>query len=59
MLINSTDSSNSTPLHLAAQEGNVDSVEMLINLAKSIKIDAKNELNKTPIHLAATRGHVQ
>lgn len=58
-LVNSTDSSYNTPLHLAASNGNQESVEELLKSAMAaVKIDAKNELNKTPIHLAASKGHV-
>lgn len=59
-LINSTDSSYNTPLHLAAEQGNIEAVEVLLQLAKKrIKIDAKNGVHKTPMHLAASKGHTR
>ena len=55
-LVNSTDSSYNTALHLAAAEGNIEVVRELLKSPR-ILTDAKNELKKTPTHLAATKGH--
>ena len=44
-----------TPLHIAAENGNL---ETLIQLLE-VKNDAKNVLGKTAMHLAAEKGHVQ
>ena len=59
-LINSTDASYNTPLHLAAHKGNIEAVEVLLRKSNktAIRVDAKNELNKTPTHLAASEGHI-
>jgi len=56
-LINSSDSSYNTPLHLAAENGNIEAVEVLLH--KCIKLDAKNGAKKTPMLLAASNGHIQ
>lgn len=59
-LVNSTDSSYNTPLHLAAENGSIEAVEILLHLAKKrIKIEAKNGLQKTPMLLAASKGHIK
>lgn len=59
-LINSTDSSFNTALHLAAQKGNIEAVDILLRKSNktSVRVDAKNEVNKTPTHLASSEGHI-
>jgi ankyrin repeat protein len=58
-LVNSTDSSYNTPLHLAAENGNIEAVDVLLQIAKKrIKVNAKNGVQKTPMLLAASRGHI-
>jgi ankyrin repeat protein len=44
-----------TALHLAAEAGNKEVVELL--LASGAKVDAKNQQKRTPLALAANRGH--
>lgn len=57
--MNSTDSSYNTPLHLAAENGNIEAVDVLLQIAKKrIKVDAKNGGQKTPMLLAASKGHI-
>jgi ankyrin repeat protein len=55
-LCRTVNSIHNTPLHIAAQMGNLESGRML--LRASVRIDARNELSKTPMHLAAENGHV-
>ena len=45
----------SSPLHTAAQKGDVDAVRRLI--ADGVSIDAKDYYDKTPLHDAAETGH--
>lgn len=55
-LVNSTDSSYNTALHLAAAAGNMGAVRELLTHPRTF-IDSKNEFKKTPTHLAASKGH--
>lgn len=43
-----------TPLHCAAETGNLDAVRALV--AKQAEIDAKDKLGSTPLHLASWKG---
>ena len=44
-----------TPLHIAAEKGNLETLVQLLD----VKNDTKNVLGKTAMHLAAEKGHVQ
>ena len=48
--------SGDTPLHSAAEDGDVSEVKVL--LAKGAEVDAKNNLGSTPLHEAARKGHL-
>ena len=43
-----------TPLHIAAKEGNLNAVKVLIKY--KAKTDAVNDVSKTAVHLAAETG---
>lgn len=45
------------PIHLAAQSGNVEAVEMLIQAKADVNVPLKS--GKTALHLAAEHGHVE
>ncbi len=51
------DKSLNTPLHLAAERGNLECVRHLMK-CKTIDLEAKNKDKWTPMHCAAARGHV-
>jgi ankyrin repeat protein len=53
--IDSADTENFTPLHIAALNGNVEIVKLL--LAKGANVHAKGLYDMQPIHFAATKGH--
>ncbi len=46
-----------SPIHTAAQKGDVDAVRRLI--ADRVSIDAKDYYGKTPLHVAAENGHAE
>jgi len=54
-LVSSKDNDGVTPLHLAAQNGRKDLVELL--LAKKAEVNAKAINGWTPLHYAARDGH--
>src|SRR5690242_6197759 len=54
--INQLDTSNRTPLHHAAKEGNIARLKALISL--SANPDIKDDNDITPLHIAAQKGHV-
>ncbi|KAL5457262.1 hypothetical protein EMCRGX_G034509 [Ephydatia muelleri] len=54
-LCSTADAAQNTPLHIAAREGKLDVVSILLRVG--VQVDARNEVNKTPIHLAAENGH--
>ncbi len=58
-LARSTDARLFTPLHVAARNGHLQCVEVLLQYRTAIRIDAKDESNRTPLHYAAARGHVE
>lgn len=43
-----------TLLHIAASEGHLDNVKLLVEYQANV--DAKTIFNRTPLHLAALRG---
>lgn len=47
-----------TPLHIAAEKGNLEALVQLLEHF-SVKSDVKNVFGKTAMHLAAEKGHVQ
>ncbi|KAK3262733.1 hypothetical protein CYMTET_28428 [Cymbomonas tetramitiformis] len=53
--VNAVDQNSSTVLHLAAQQGGLDMVQLL--LRKGADAQAKGKNNNTPLHLAAHNGH--
>ena len=44
-----------TPLHMAAEQSNVDVLKLL--LGKKVDLNIGNSSGRTPLHLAATMGH--
>uniref|UniRef100_A0A1L8DSY6 Putative 26s proteasome regulatory complex subunit psmd10 n=1 Tax=Nyssomyia neivai TaxID=330878 RepID=A0A1L8DSY6_9DIPT len=57
--INKSDNEGNTPLHFAAQAGQVDVVNMLLSRSRSIVVDAKNNLGFTPLMKAALQGRTK
>ena len=55
-LIEVTDQFDNLPIHVAAKEGNLETVKILIDAGSSI--DRKNEDEQTPMHMAAIHGRV-
>lgn len=55
--VNVLQSSRISPLHLAAQEGNIDLIIVL--LEHGANIAQKNELGQTPSDLAAQKGFLE
>ena len=53
--VNSVQSSGMTPLHYAAQNGNIEL--LIILLEKGALVDYKNEQGMTPSDLALLKGH--
>lgn len=49
------DIGNNGLLHVAAREGHLPIVELLVK--EGLHLDAQNDAGKTPVHLAAWRGH--
>ncbi|XP_076812155.1 uncharacterized protein LOC143459076 isoform X2 [Clavelina lepadiformis] len=56
-LLDVPDRHDNTPLHAAADSGNITIVKMLLNAGATI--DLKNEDEQTPLHLAAENGSVK
>ena len=50
-----TDWLGTSPLHLAAQHGNLNTAEVLLRAGCSR--DARTKVDKTPLHVASTEGH--
>ena len=57
LILESTDSENSTPLHLAASQGNAEMLETLLEYNPNL--EAKDRDGHTPLHLAALSGHLE
>ena len=61
-MLSVTDTSQNTPLHVAAEKGHVEPLEMILKeRSKDIKFktDGKNISRKTAMHLAAENGHTE
>lgn len=56
--INKPDIELNTPLHHAAESGQIGAVKMLLSESK-VQIDAKNVFGFTPLMKAAIQGHVR
>jgi hypothetical protein len=56
--INATNEEENTALHLAAKEGHVKIVDVMLKCAGELTINANNIRGNTPLHLAALNGHV-
>ena len=54
--MNSTDFDYNTPLHLAAEKGNISCVSVLLE-CQGISTVARNANSRTALHLAAKNGH--
>ena len=54
-LCRAADSVQNTPLHIAAKNGHLAEVNVLLTV--DVKVDARNDVGKTPLHLAAEAGH--
>lgn len=55
--INATDESGATVLHVAAENGNMNTVELLID--HQVELNARDKKGRTALHLAAKEGHVR
>jgi ankyrin repeat protein len=56
--LNATNKEDNTPLHLAAKEGHVKIVDVMLKFPEKLTINANNIRGNTPLHLAAINGHV-
>jgi len=50
-----TDENGNTPMHIAAYDGNLEAVNVLLPMKSMINV--KNKDGKVPMHLAAEAGH--
>ena len=63
-LLNTSDADINTPLHLAAKNGNVDTVKYLLSLKDGsgkflVNRNPRNVIYQTPMHQAAKNGHAK
>jgi len=56
--LNATNNEENTPLHLAAKEGHVKIVDVMLQFYGELTINTNNIRGNTPLHLAAIHGHV-
>ncbi len=56
--VNTTNTTGKTPLFLAADEGNIDCVKLLLE-AEGININQADKDNETPLYRAAKNGHTE
>lgn len=54
--INSKNSASASPLHLAAEKGNLDCVQLL--LSRGVVVTGKDHKGQRPLHLAAMHGNL-
>ncbi|XP_046673820.1 ankyrin repeat domain-containing protein 33B-like [Homalodisca vitripennis] len=57
--VNKPDNEGNTPLHFAAQAGQVESVNYLLSRCSGIEVDARNHLGFTPLMKAAIQGRTK
>ncbi|XP_073976247.1 uncharacterized protein [Rhodnius prolixus] len=57
--INLADNEGNTPLHFAAQAGQVEVISLLVTRATDIEVDARNFLGFTPLMKAAIQGRTK
>lgn len=57
--VNVMDKRMATPLHRAASKGDVEIVQLLINLGKNININVTDLYGNTPLHLACEEDNVE
>ncbi|XP_075229956.1 uncharacterized protein LOC142329346 isoform X2 [Lycorma delicatula] len=57
--INKPDNEGNTPLHFAAQAGQVECVNFLLSRCSGIEVDARNNLGFTPLMKAAIQGRTK
>ena len=53
--IMSQDNWKMTPLHMAAEQNNIDTLKLL--LRKNVDLNIRNSSGRTPLHLAAAKGY--
>lgn len=47
-----------TPLHIAAQKGDISIVRLLLD-SKTVNVNAQDSSGATPLHLASENGHIE
>ena len=56
--VNKRDEYNRTPLHYAAENGQIEAVKALLN-AEGIEVNKRDKNNRTPLHYAAKNGQIE